>query len=175
MEYRGLLDHLLPLVPLLEWSWRKQSNWKHIKICNLCPVSLVKIPFTTHSLTISIFLYHTMLIYFKTRLQMMYAMTQYTDITKTFFALKMSYSFIVHAHKKNLAFPTSPLSYNSQMLTSIVCRSLIRRNFTQTGQYMWFLQKSQSLLEHLWTSHMLSFTQIVWKMYKIWKKCHLCP
>jgi len=28
---------------------------------------------------------------------MMYAMTQYTDITKTFFALKMSYSFIVHA------------------------------------------------------------------------------
>lgn len=59
MEYRDLLDHLLPLVPLLEWSWRKQSNWKHIKICNLCPVSLVKIPFTTHSLTISIFLYHT--------------------------------------------------------------------------------------------------------------------
>jgi len=71
----------------------------------------------------------------------MYAMTQYTDITETFFAVKMSYSSLYmqkcnsfHAHKKNMVFPTSPLSYNSQMLTSLMCRSLIRWNFTQTGQ-----------------------------------------
>lgn len=29
-------------------------------------------------------------------LQMVYTMTQYTDFTKAFFILKMSYSFMVH-------------------------------------------------------------------------------